>query len=435
MKTLDQTARAALRRLGVRFGFYNVFLPALIKPAPAEALTLLWSLKHDLIGQKGYGEVVGLLAAGRTSFAPDPTIDTVFYRLAGFAVAGPRAVRFDILERLADQIRPALFWKEGVEVRPDAGFGKGAFFVTPGMLSILGATHDDMAAVLSGLGYRSQPMPKAEFDAKLEAVKLIVPAQAAAAAQPKFEVVITGQHRVETPNADSPLADAAQADNAAQADDTTVEAPGAEIAAEAMSDAAALPEAAADVVVPEALTVPSEPAVEAKPVLIWRQARPDQQRPDQHRPDQRRPARRRAAAAGEAGAAGDAQADARPAGGRPRGGRPHDGKPHDGKPWQKREDGGNPAAKPKFDRSRFEKPKGDSAQPQDGAASQPDTGSMRGAKGKFDKPRYDKPKSDKPKFDKPRFDAPKPEKPKYEKPIDPDSPFAKLAALKERMKG
>ena len=34
MKSLDQEGRAALRRLGVRFGAYHVFVPALIKPAP-----------------------------------------------------------------------------------------------------------------------------------------------------------------------------------------------------------------------------------------------------------------------------------------------------------------------------------------------------------------------------------------------------------------
>ncbi|MCB1511944.1 MAG: helicase, partial [Hyphomicrobiaceae bacterium] len=161
MKTLDQTARAALRTLGVRFGFYNIFLPALLKPAPAEMVTLLWSLKHDLMDNPGYGEPVSLLAAGRTSFVPEAAVDAIFYKLAGFAVLGSRAVRIDILERLADLIRPSLFWKEGAETRPEAAFGRGAFFVTPAMMSILGATHDDMEAVLQALGYRGQPMPKA----------------------------------------------------------------------------------------------------------------------------------------------------------------------------------------------------------------------------------------------------------------------------------
>lgn len=35
VKSLDQDARASMRRYGVRFGAYHVFLPALLKPAPA----------------------------------------------------------------------------------------------------------------------------------------------------------------------------------------------------------------------------------------------------------------------------------------------------------------------------------------------------------------------------------------------------------------
>ncbi|MGN6536475.1 MAG: helicase-related protein, partial [Mesorhizobium sp.] len=45
MKSLEQEGRAALRRLGVRFGAYHVFVPSLIKPAPAGLITLLWALK------------------------------------------------------------------------------------------------------------------------------------------------------------------------------------------------------------------------------------------------------------------------------------------------------------------------------------------------------------------------------------------------------
>ena len=45
IKSLDQEGRAALRRLGVRFGAYHIFVPALLKPAPAGLVTLLWALK------------------------------------------------------------------------------------------------------------------------------------------------------------------------------------------------------------------------------------------------------------------------------------------------------------------------------------------------------------------------------------------------------
>ena len=47
-----------------------------------------------------------------------PTFERSFYKLAGFRMLGRRAVRIDILERLADLIRPALAWKPGT--RPAA---------------------------------------------------------------------------------------------------------------------------------------------------------------------------------------------------------------------------------------------------------------------------------------------------------------------------
>src|SRR5690606_41718808 len=68
-------------------------------------------------------------------------------------------LRVDILERLADLIRPALGWKEGVGVRPDGAYGDGAFIVTPAMMSILGATAEDMEEILKGLGYRGEAKP------------------------------------------------------------------------------------------------------------------------------------------------------------------------------------------------------------------------------------------------------------------------------------
>jgi ATP-dependent RNA helicase SUPV3L1/SUV3 len=346
--------------LGVRFGFYYVFMPALIKPQPAEIVTMLWALKNDAKDKPGYGEPVALLAAGRTSFAPNAEVTPEFYRLAGFAVLGNRAVRFDILERLADQIRPALYWKEGVEVRPEAGFGKASFFVTPGMMSILGATHDDMVAVLSALGYRSQPMPKAEFETKLADVKLIVPAKPVEDTTPKFEVVIAAPH--------------AQA-----AAEAMAEAAASEVVEEAAPLDADTAEALQPVDVVEEITALVE---EAKPVLIWRVARAE--RPVQQRPN----FRAKNNAPSVEGEVAKPRFERRPkTDGKPAGDNPKFDKPK--------------FDKPKFDRSRFEKPKN-----QDGTTD-----------------------AVKPKFEKPKFD-----KPKYEKPVDPDSPFAKLAALKERMK-
>ena len=156
VRALDQDARAALRRCGVRFGAYHIFVPALVKPAPAALLTLLWAIHNDGRDRPGYGEVTHLLSTGRTSAVADPSFDPVFWGLAGYRRLGRRAVRVDILERLADLIRPALSWRPGTGKRPEGAYNGAQFLVTPAMMSILGATADDMEEVLKGLGYRPE---------------------------------------------------------------------------------------------------------------------------------------------------------------------------------------------------------------------------------------------------------------------------------------
>ena len=50
---------------------------------------------------------------------PDKAVPEAFYRVAGFHVCGPRAVRIDMLERLADLIRPLVAWRAD-PAKPDA---------------------------------------------------------------------------------------------------------------------------------------------------------------------------------------------------------------------------------------------------------------------------------------------------------------------------
>src|SRR6516225_259192 len=47
VKGLEQPARASLRKYGVRFGAYHVYIPALLKPAPRALATQLWALMHN----------------------------------------------------------------------------------------------------------------------------------------------------------------------------------------------------------------------------------------------------------------------------------------------------------------------------------------------------------------------------------------------------
>ncbi|MCB1511449.1 MAG: DEAD/DEAH box helicase, partial [Hyphomicrobiaceae bacterium] len=102
IKSLDQTARAQLRKYGVRFGAFNLFFPLLVKPAAAELLATLWCLKNVEAAGLDRQALPQPPRAGLTSVPTDPAVPPDFYQANGFHVCGPRAVRIDILERLAD---------------------------------------------------------------------------------------------------------------------------------------------------------------------------------------------------------------------------------------------------------------------------------------------------------------------------------------------
>ncbi|APX24065.1 MAG: disulfide oxidoreductase [Rhodobacteraceae bacterium] len=136
VKQLDQDARGALRKHGLRFGQYTIFMPLLLKPAPTRLRLVLWSLFNDL---DTFPE------------APPPGLVTVpnmrdvpmqHYTLSGYRPAGERAIRIDMLERLADLLRPQ--------------DSRGGFEANADMLSITGMTLEQFADLMQGLGYRAE---------------------------------------------------------------------------------------------------------------------------------------------------------------------------------------------------------------------------------------------------------------------------------------
>ncbi|MGB3538400.1 MAG: helicase-related protein [Mesorhizobium sp.] len=474
MKTLDQEGRAALRRLGVRFGAYHVFVPSLVKPAPAGLITLLWALNNDGKDKPGFGDVVHALASGRTSIVIDPAFDPAFYKLAGYRNLGRRAVRIDILERLADLIRPATNWKPGLGPRPDGAYDGQAFMVTPPMMSILGANADDMEEILKGLGYRAEPKPAAEVKAKLEAQDAAAceaeAAKLAAAEAAAMEADATAglaveegeqpagegpssafaaeiahgeaeQHAAQAEVRDSAVtaaeielaaveAEAVEADATAglvseeaeriaakdSSPDTVAEATPGSHEQPATENSVPAPEAETPVEVVVASDAGDQPSGDAaaepvgdagkaaaaleeeqpKPVLLWRQARFERPRGNHHRHDnrQRGGQGRNVQASGE-GAVGGRVGEA-----------------------GKGDEGGK--GRPRFDRSRFkgkpgERPQGESAN-RHGKPNRPG-GRPEGKGGASAKPTFQG-------------------KPREERParFDPDSPFAKLAALRDQLK-
>ncbi|MCT8159829.1 helicase-related protein [Pseudoruegeria sp. SHC-113] len=202
VKDLDQDTRAMLRKHGIRFGQYTIFMPLLLKPAPTRLRLVLWSLA------KGLQEFPESPPPGLVTIpVVDGTVEGAD-AMSGYRIAGARAIRIDMLERLADMLR-AQDSRAGFEANAD-------------MLSITGMTLEQFAALMEGLGYKAEKGERAKVKAAPEAVAPEVAAPEATAEA-------------------APEADAAPA-----AEEAPVEAPVAEAAADAPAEVAAEAEAPAE---------------------------------------------------------------------------------------------------------------------------------------------------------------------------------------------
>jgi ATP-dependent RNA helicase SUPV3L1/SUV3 len=158
IKALDQAARAQLRKYGIRFGAFNVYIPALLKPAAADLLLLLWSLHSG----RDHGLDIEALPErpkqGLTSVEAGKHIPEPYWRAAGFHVAGGRAVRIDMLERLSDLIRARVAYRatEGGEAPPAGATGDGGFRVVPDLMSVVGCSGEEFASIVKALGFRRE---------------------------------------------------------------------------------------------------------------------------------------------------------------------------------------------------------------------------------------------------------------------------------------
>jgi ATP-dependent RNA helicase SUPV3L1/SUV3 len=294
VKGLDQTARATLRKHGVRFGAYHLYVPALLKPGPRSLAAQLWAIKHGGPDMKGLDELQRLAASGRTSFPADKEIQKALYRTVGYRVCGERAVRVDILERLADLIRPALNWREGSPgEKPAAAFGGSCFVVTQAMTSLTGSSGEDFSSILRALGYRMDKRPKP--------AEPLTPAAAAPDRMQDSEKSETNQSTetvtVEASTSGEPVADLASMPEADSPKIAASEMPtfDATIAVAAPADEAALAPAVPDAcpapiagpdAASEAASAAPEVAVSAEPqfIEVWRVGRSEERRgPRRHR--------------------------------------------------------------------------------------------------------------------------------------------------------
>jgi ATP-dependent RNA helicase SUPV3L1/SUV3 len=447
----------------VRFGAYHVYVPLLLKPAPRALAAQLWALKHGGPDTKGLDELQRLAASGRTSFPVDKDVPRTFYRTIGYRVCGERAVRVDILERLADLIRPALAWRPSSPAPQPAGAFEGiGFTVTQAMTSLTGSSGEDFASILRALGYRMEKRPKPVTNEPVtkESVKA-AEAETSSAPETEADQLAAGLEPAADAGAGSPVD--ARADSHAQAASETVDvvepasapeaahvsaaseasqpasgdaasdssataiaehheapdsaAPPAETAAAAAEAGGAETAAEAPADVAADLTLPQASAATAEPELVevWRPGGRSEERRGQRRPSQRGHQPR-----GEAQARGPGAAEGAPA---PEGsgetaeadaagkrtGQHRRPRGHQGEFRREREDGGE--RRPREHRAEHRSERGD--RPEHGRSERPDLGKGRGGDHK----------------DRRDF-TPHRER---EKQADPNSPFAKLAALKAQL--
>ncbi len=379
VKGLEQPARATLRKYGVRFGAYHIYLPVLLKPAPRSLAVQLWALRHDGPQIKGLDDLLQLAGSGRTSIPVDREIDAALYRTGGYRVCGERAVRVDILERLADLIRPALAWRDGAGPKPPGAVAGGGFTVVNGMTSLTGASGEDFASILRSLGYRLERRPKPQ-DATITS-----PGERAVVGEQgePGEGALTQSEATDAPLHPDPL----PASGEREKEIAVINATGVENALQPVPElVTANPEPAPT---SEPAATPPHPipvAATAEPEMIevWRPGRPEGRRGSRPRHRQMRgPARKDAPAAQPAEAAGPAVAA---------------GAVAPQSPEQ------SPAT----------------------AAAAPPTRHPHHRRRRPDEHRSDRPQRERERPQLKRFE-------RRDKPPDPNSPFAKLAALKAQL--
>ncbi|MDN4987357.1 helicase [Bradyrhizobium arachidis] len=464
LKDLDQPSRATLRKYGVRFGAYHIYFPGILKPAARALAALLWALKQDNVDLSALSGAQHLASSGRTSFPVDKSLPRDAYRVLGYKQAGERAVRVDILERLADLIRPALAWRENSPGEKPAGaFDGRSFVVTQAMTSLTGSAGEDFASVLRALGYRMEkrpPLPpKPAAPAAAEApVAAEAPAAEASAETPAettdaaIEVApeaVTVEDAPGMEQHDEPAHEEPALEASPEAPVTPEDAPGiappaeepaapAEAAAEAApaetaaTEAIASPDAAAPA---EAVAAPAEPEL----IEVWRPGgRHEDRKPRHERHRHQRHNNQRPQAGAQAGAASAEGEAAQSADGEKRGERHrHGGHRRDaGRDFRKGREGGEGGER-RDDRNRSfqgkDRDNKDRDRNRDNKKFGGDRDKGRDNRGRDrDKGRDRRDRESGPSL-RPYASSANPRE--RDRPADPNSPFAKLAALKEQLAG
>lgn len=256
VKGLDQTERGKLRKLGVRFGEWHIYLPALIKPGPTVMKLKLWRIANpQLQGENGWQ--LQPPGAGLSSVPVDPAAPQGFYNIVGFEPCGPRAVRIDMLDRLVGQLR---------KVNNPRGFP-----LTPDLWSPVGCGVEDFEGVIRALGYVPvEPAPEVADAAQTGKPEAETESPEPEIAEPGAEAQHVADNAPSVA-AEAPLAAVSEAQDGLTAE--TAEPAETDLAAPADSAIEAAPAAAADAESADTApseSVPQESAEAPKPATLWR---------------------------------------------------------------------------------------------------------------------------------------------------------------------
>ena len=136
LQALKPEDRKALAARDVRLGREAVFVRGLLKPRALAARALLWAVHAK------QPRVPSAPDGGRVSVVVDEALPVGFYAAIGYRVFGRRALRLDIVERVAAAARRLA--------------REGPFEPAAELAALAGCTAEELDEVLVGLGYRRQ---------------------------------------------------------------------------------------------------------------------------------------------------------------------------------------------------------------------------------------------------------------------------------------
>ena len=141
-KDITEEEKRELSKAGLRFGVEYLYMPELLKPGAVKLRALLWGVMNNTYYKDALPD------DGRVAYTPREVAPSEWYNQIGYSKLGDRVMRVDMVERLLALIRIAA--------------RGGSFKITEEMLSIAGASKDQLLKVLIDLGFEKLDKNKNE---------------------------------------------------------------------------------------------------------------------------------------------------------------------------------------------------------------------------------------------------------------------------------